>query len=50
MFSIPYSDGLEFLAHYLQQLTMESFGKERDLSGQIVNQGTSVFGNNASKA
>jgi len=29
----------------LQQLVMESIGKERDLDGNVVNQGLNVFGN-----
>ncbi|MBN2451557.1 MAG: glucose-6-phosphate isomerase [Lentisphaeria bacterium] len=45
MVIVPYSDRLVLLAKYLQQLVMESLGKERALDGRIVNQGLSVFGN-----
>jgi len=39
---------LELISRYLQQLIMESLGKEFDLSGNRVNQGLSVFGNKGS--
>ena len=39
MVVIPYKDRLELLSKYLQQLIMESLGKEKDLTGNIVNQG-----------
>lgn len=45
MVVIPYKDRLELLSRYLQQLIMESLGKELDLSGRRVNQGITVFGN-----
>jgi glucose-6-phosphate isomerase len=45
MVILPYKDRLELFSKYLQQLVMESLGKERDLSGNIVNQGITVFGN-----
>lgn len=45
MVIVPYSDRLVLLSRYLQQLVMESIGKERDLDGTLVNQGLSVFGN-----
>jgi glucose-6-phosphate isomerase len=45
MVILPYKDRLELFSKYLQQLAMESLGKERDLSGKIVNQGITVFGN-----
>lgn len=45
MVVIPYKDRLELLSRYLQQLIMESIGKEFDLGGKRVNQGISVFGN-----
>jgi glucose-6-phosphate isomerase len=45
MVIVPYSDRLLLLARYLQQLVMESLGKERALDGRVVNQGLSVFGN-----
>ena len=41
----PCSDRLAMLARYLQQLVMESLGKEQDLDGNVVNQGLNVFGN-----
>ena len=45
MVILPYKDRLELFSKYLQQLMMESLGKERDLSGKIVNQGITVLGN-----
>lgn len=45
---LPYKDRLMLLAKYLQQLVMESLGKERDLTGRKVNQGIAVFGNKGS--
>lgn len=45
MVIVPYSDRLVLLSKYLQQLVMESLGKEKDLDGNIVHQGLSVFGN-----
>ena len=42
---LPYKDRLELFSKYLQQLIMESLGKELDLNGKKVNQGLSVFGN-----
>lgn len=45
---IPYKDSLEYLARFLQQLVMESIGKEKDLSGNVVNKGLVVFGNKGS--
>jgi glucose-6-phosphate isomerase len=45
---LPYKDRLELFSKYLQQLIMESLGKERDRSGQVVNQGLTVFGNKGS--
>ncbi|NOY74981.1 MAG: glucose-6-phosphate isomerase [Kiritimatiellaeota bacterium] len=45
MIIVPYSDRLVLLSRYLQQLVMESLGKELDLKGNTVNQGLSVFGN-----
>jgi glucose-6-phosphate isomerase len=48
MVILPYKDRLQLFPKYLQQLIMESLGKERDLSGQIVNQGISVYGNKGS--
>ncbi len=48
MVILPYKDRLELTSRYLQQLVMESLGKERDLRGQIVNQGIAVYGNKGS--
>lgn len=45
---LPYKDRLVLLSRYLQQLVMESLGKERDLDGQLVHQGLSVYGNKGS--
>ncbi|MDA8100865.1 MAG: glucose-6-phosphate isomerase [Nitrospiraceae bacterium] len=45
MVILPYKDRLQLFSKYLQQLIMESLGKERDLSGAVVNQGISVYGN-----
>lgn len=48
MVVIPYKDRLELLSKYLQQLIMESLGKEMDLTGKVVNQGITVLGNKGS--
>ena len=48
MVVLPYKDRLELFSKYLQQLVMESLGKELDLEGNIVNQGLSVYGNKGS--
>jgi len=48
MVLIPYKDRLELFSKYLQQLIMESLGKEKDLAGNIVNQGIAVYGNKGS--
>lgn len=45
MVIVPYSDRLELLSRYLQQLVMESIGKRLDRDGKEVHQGISVFGN-----
>ena len=45
---LPYKDRLALFARYLQQLVMESLGKEKDLDGNIVHQGISVYGNKGS--
>ncbi len=45
MVIVPYSDRLILMSRYLQQLVMESLGKELDLDGQVVHQGLNVFGN-----
>lgn len=48
MVILPYKDRLLLLSRYLQQLIMESLGKELDLAGNTVNQGISVYGNKGS--
>ena len=48
MVIIPYNDRLALFAKYLQQLVMESLGKEKDLDGKIVHQGIAVYGNKGS--
>jgi glucose-6-phosphate isomerase len=48
MVILPYKDRLELLSRYLQQLIMESLGKEKDLDGEVVNQGIAVYGNKGS--
>jgi glucose-6-phosphate isomerase len=48
MVVLPYKDRLELFAKYLQQLVMESLGKELDLDGRIVNAGIAVYGNKGS--
>lgn len=48
MVVLPYKDRLELFSKYLQQLVMESLGKELDLDGKIVNAGLSVYGNKGS--
>jgi glucose-6-phosphate isomerase len=45
---LPYKDRLLLMSRYLQQLVMESLGKEKDLSGAVVLQGLSVYGNKGS--
>ncbi len=45
MVLLPYKDRLMLFSKYLQQLVMESLGKEKDLNGNIVNQGIAVYGN-----
>ncbi len=45
MVILPYKDRLMLFSKYLQQLVMESLGKEKDLNGKIVNQGITVYGN-----
>ena len=45
MVVLPYKDRLGLFAKYLQQLVMESLGKEMDLDGKEVHQGLTVFGN-----
>jgi glucose-6-phosphate isomerase len=48
MVVLPYKDRLLLFSRYLQQLVMESLGKELDLQGRVVNQGLSVYGNKGS--
>lgn len=48
MVVLPYKDSLLLLSRYLQQLVMESLGKELDLEGRVVHQGISVYGNKGS--
>ena len=48
MVILPYKDRLLLLSRYLQQLIMESLGKELDLDGNKVEQGISVYGNKGS--
>jgi len=48
MVTLPYFDRLELFSKYLQQLFMESLGKEKDLNNQVVNQGLTVLGNKGS--
>ena len=45
MVILPYKDRLQLFAKYLQQLIMESIGKEKDLDNRTVNQGITVYGN-----
>jgi glucose-6-phosphate isomerase len=48
MVVLPYKDRLLLISRYLQQLIMESLGKELDLQGRVVNQGIAVYGNKGS--
>jgi glucose-6-phosphate isomerase len=48
MVVLPYKDRLLLFSRYLQQLIMESLGKQFDLQGRPVNQGLSVYGNKGS--
>ncbi len=48
MVVIPYKDRLVLFSRYLQQLVMESLGKQKDLDGKTVNQGLTVYGNKGS--
>ena len=45
---LPYKDSLLLFSRYLQQLVMESLGKEKDLDGNVVYQGIAVYGNKGS--
>jgi len=48
MVVLPYKDSLVLFSKYLQQLIMESLGKEFDLDGNVVHQGLAVYGNKGS--
>jgi glucose-6-phosphate isomerase len=48
MVVLPYKDRLCLLSKYLQQLLMESLGKQHDLDGKVVHQGIAVYGNKGS--
>ena len=48
MVVLPYKDSLLLFSRYLQQLVMESLGKEKDLDGNTVFQGIAVYGNKGS--
>lgn len=48
MVILPYKDRLALFSRYLQQLVMESLGKEKDLDGRTVHQGLAVYGNKGS--
>ncbi len=48
MVVLPYKDSLCLMSKYLQQLVMESLGKELDFDGNKVCQGIAVYGNKGS--
>lgn len=48
MVVLPYKDRLLLFSRYLQQLIMESIGKQFDLEGRTVHQGLTVYGNKGS--
>jgi glucose-6-phosphate isomerase len=48
MVVLPYKDRLLLMSRYLQQLVMESLGKEKDRQGRVVRQGLAVYGNKGS--
>lgn len=48
MVILPYKDRLCLFSRYLQQLVMESLGKELDRQGISVHQGIAVYGNKGS--
>jgi glucose-6-phosphate isomerase len=48
MVVLPYKDRLLLFSRYLQQLIMESLGKQLALDGKRVDQGISVYGNKGS--
>jgi glucose-6-phosphate isomerase len=45
---LPYKDRLLLFSRFLQQLLMESLGKQLDLDGKRVDQGIAVYGNKGS--
>jgi glucose-6-phosphate isomerase len=48
MVVLPYKDRLLLFSRYLQQLVMESLGRQLDLDGRRVEQGIAVYGNKGS--
>src|SRR6184192_4714318 len=48
MVILPYKDRLALFSKYLQQLVMESLGKEMDREAKIVHQGIAIYGNKGS--
>jgi glucose-6-phosphate isomerase len=48
MVVLPYKDSLVLFSKYLQQLVMESLGKQLDRDGKVVHQGLTVYGNKGS--
>jgi glucose-6-phosphate isomerase len=48
MVVLPYKDRLALFSRYLQQLVMESLGKQHGLDGRVVHQGLTVYGNKGS--
>jgi len=48
MVVLPYKDRLLLFSRYLQQLVMESLGKQLDTQGRRVDQGLAVYGNKGS--
>ncbi len=48
MVVLPYADRLLLLGRYLQQLIMESLGKQYDRTGATVHEGLTVYGNKGS--
>src|SRR5437762_4964570 len=48
MVILTYKYRLALFSRYMQQLVMESLGKEKDREGKIVHQGIAVYGNKGS--
>ncbi len=48
MVVLPYKDRLLLFSRYLQQLVMESLGKQKNLKAEVVEQGLVVYGNKGS--